>query len=153
MELQINRPALKKLLKKRKLTNKTFAKRVGVDERTLRRWLWTDTCPREENVVTMAEVLNVPMTWLIMSYKDYKVRASTERTLDFYIAELLDKNEPADYREVQLIESDLAAITAGDDAADNSHSEIVVPETPDAPSDSVPDAAGGDGESGEGADS
>lgn len=56
---------LDRLLRQRKMNQRTFAKALGVAENTVSNWLNMDRLPREQYWDKIAEVLNVPYTALV----------------------------------------------------------------------------------------
>ena len=106
--IEINPIVLKFLIKKSGITQQEFAELVGVDKITVTRWVWDNASPSEKNIYKICEVLKIPRRLLVMNSGDLLEKARTERVVKFSVNEVLDDNEPADYREVQLILQDLS---------------------------------------------
>ena len=113
-EVKINSLILKKTCAIRRMSQTDLAKAIGVHNNTVWQWIWDKHSPSRDNFYAICEALDISPKLLAMDSKQLAEVGRTERVLNFYLQEVLEENEPADYREVQLIEADLAATSERD---------------------------------------
>ena len=110
-------------MKVRKFTQQSLADEVGVSALTVSYWCWGDREPTERNFAKLCKALNVHPKILTAHPKELRDYARHKRVMDFYTAEALDENAPADYREVQLIEADIERTAELDPETDDTREE------------------------------
>ena len=129
----------------RDLKPKGLAEAMQIHPNSVYAWLWGERFPTEENFFKLCEVLDVPDVQLTAQSKEIRDRARHERAMKHYHAEMLDELPIADYREVQLIESDIERTSELDPSSDDAREgEIIIPSEVDAPHNPESDSESGD---------
>lgn len=143
----INTTSLRVLYQERGLTQQSLADRVGVSLQTVQMWLWGDRTPSKKNFAKLCAALQVSPNMLEISTNELVERGSHARINRFHQREMLGKNEPPEYKEVQRIHADLQDAAARDAAEEEVKAgNITVFGAQVASGDTEPDTEGGDDE-------
>lgn len=114
--IEINATVLRVAMQERGLNQRQFAELVDVTTDTIHNWVWAKCFPQRRHFDKICEVLNISPQLLSVNSHDLVERGRTARIVRFHVRELIGENDPPDYREVQLIEADLADATERDAA-------------------------------------
>ena len=148
----INGIILNVMIQESGLTLEEVAEQAGVGVGSIKNWIWGKHRPQVEKLYKVARVLNVPLNVLVMSSEELQEYGRTSRVVRYYAKEAMGANEDADYREIQLIESDLASeaeresaeeetrqgeVTVFGEGEPSEHSESDIAESDEVPSEGV----------------
>ena len=101
---------------------------MNVGLRTVQSWLYDEKDPSERLFKRMVKVLDINPLWITSPTQDLRDLARSKRVMDFYAQELVDANPPANYSEVQQLESDIQRAGEMDAAEDDTReADVTVP--------------------------
>ena len=136
IDIAINPTLLRIVIQEKGLTQKKFAELVGVTTDTVQNWVWGRNAIHKDNYAKVCDVLQVSPQLLVLHSGELVERGRTARVMRFHARELLGQNDAPDYREVQLVEADLATADERDAAEEEVREEEVTVYGEDQPSES-----------------
>ena len=143
----INSTSLRVLYQERGLTQQRLADMVGVGITTIQQWLWGERNPSKKNFAKLCAALQVSPNLLEISTHELVERGRHTRVARFYNREMLGKNEPAEYKEIQRVQSDLQDEEARESAAEEVRAgKLTVFGAEQSSGDTEPNAESGDGQ-------
>ena len=143
----INSTSLRILYQERGLTQQVLADMVGVTITTIQMWLWGERNPSKKNFEKLCAALQVSPNMLEISTSELVERGRHARVSRFYNREMLGKNLPPEYKEVQRVEADLQDAAVRESAEEEVRAgKLTVFGAGQSSGDSESDTAEGDGD-------
>ena len=123
--IEINGLILRCVIQERGLTRKEVAEKIGCAHQQIWNWMWNKNNPVERNFYKLCEVLDINPSMLALSSEELVEHGRTNRVVRWNVKEILGKNEPPRYEEVQQILNDLTLESSRDSEEEEVREEVI----------------------------